>query len=379
MLIPSIKVVYEGPSKEYYARLKTIAASKMTGCVRLVFYDFEGTIFYRGGNTVAALRETGMGMTTGSEMIALLENKAMVTSGAMAIYELSPAIVDMFEDRKITSTVESDMGTLVNARMLIDNLASSGSTCILKTRGRGWTGYVFLSRGRTIGASYVSDRERHYGETAISAICKAPRKAAAIYFLEDGAPIETQTAKGAKPEEKPVTPIETPAIEEKKPEEKPAEEKPAEEPEEKPAALVTPEAPVKPETEKPPIAAAEEIEPPMEENPSAQLKQTEVGPLQVELKVVTCEQVKLKHSSRIATLEGLEDHSTAWVTEYAMSSLHLEDSRQATVILPGGKSEKVTVRKIETAAGTPDDVVIFSKKFRSRSSIEPGNTVIIRP
>ena len=376
MLIPSIKVVYEGPSKEYYARLKTITASKMTGCVRLIFYDFEGTIFYRGGNTVAALQENGMRITIGREVIALLENKAMVTSGTTAIYELSPAIVSLFEDRKITSIVESDMGTLVNARMLIDNLVSSGSTCMLKTRGRAWTGYVFLSMGRIIGASYVSDRERYYGETAIGAICKASGKAAAaIYFLEGGTPIEASAVETRKPEEKPIAKAVKP---EEKPEAEPQKAEP-QKPEEKSEALSTPEAPALPITEKPPVTAASEIELLSTiEKLSTELKPIQVEPRQVELKVVTGEQVKLKHPSRIATLEGLEDHSTAWVTEYAMSSLHLEDLDQANVILPDGRSVKVTVRKIEIVIGDPD-IVIFSKKFRSRSSIEPGSSVIIRP
>ena len=62
----------------------------------MAFADFEGVVFYRDGKPVTALEECGTWMALGDELIAPLENKAAVTDGVMAVYEL-PA------DRSISS------------------------------------------------------------------------------------------------------------------------------------------------------------------------------------------------------------------------------------------------------------------------------------
>ncbi|CAJ35776.1 AbrB/MazE/SpoVT family DNA-binding domain-containing protein [Methanocella arvoryzae] len=335
MLVPFVKVVFEGPSGEYYARLKSVVSSRMTGCARLVFSDFEGTIFYREGVAVTALQESGMWMALGPEMIAPLENKAIATTGTMAIYELTPAMLSLFEGRKIGTTIDTELGDLVNPGMLLDNLRNAASTCILKFRGQAWTGYAFLASGKIAGASYISENDRHYGDKAIDSIKKATGKAsAAIYFLEGGAPI----AEALPPE---------PA--------RPVKEKPIEVQAPAPAPTPVP-APV-------PAAPAEARE----------------APRQTELKVATGSTANLLHESRIATLETLETRKIAWMDAATLAALKLKEGGSATLVLPGGETEKVTVGLAEVLPGTPAGILILPKKLRRRLSIEPGSTVVVRP
>ena len=357
MLIPSVKVVFEGPSSEYYARLKTIAAARMTGCARLVFSDFEGTLFYREGRTVTALQESGMWMALGPEMTPPLENKAVATKGTMAIYELTPAMLNLFEGRKISTVVETDLGAMVNAGMLIDNLHNSASTCILKVRGQVWTGYIFMASGKTAGASYVSENDRHYGDKAIDLIKKATGKAAAaIYFLEGGAPI-TEVAPPVA--EKPVAKQAGPA--------KPKEEA-------KPAAPVKPVEAAKPAEEKPkavqaPAPVAPQVAVPAPAIPAAAR--------QVELKVATSSEVNLKHESRIVTLEELDARKIVLVDESVLKTLQVKEADVVSLVLPGNRTEKVTVSRVDVQPGT-SGTLILPKKLRRKLSIKPGSTIVIR-
>src|SRR5512134_76967 len=107
MLVPSKRVAFEGLSRDYYSRQKELASSGFTGCVRLVFADFEGAVIYEAGKPVTALEECGTWMALGDELIAPLENKAAVTDGSMAIYPLPRDLIDFFAGRKIASTVET--------------------------------------------------------------------------------------------------------------------------------------------------------------------------------------------------------------------------------------------------------------------------------
>ena len=337
----------------------------MTGCTRLVFADFEGTLFYRDGKTVTALQESGTWMALGSERIAPLENKAVATTGTMAIYELTPAMVSLFEGRKIGTTVETDLGTLVNAGMLFDNLGRSPSTCIVKVRGPVWTGYVFFGAGKTIGASYVSEKDRFYGETAIKAIKNATGKAvAAIYFLEGGIPFDETVA--------PATVV-APVV-------KPAEAvKPAEVP--KSPEIIKPVAPQKPAEAMKPQIPSKPVEVVQSEKPTPV---TSIKPLvatkphQVELIVSTSDQANLKHQSRIATLEALETHNIVWVDATVLKSLRVKESDVVSLILPGGKTERVTIAHVDMTSGRPG-VAILPKKFRKRLSLIPGSKITIRP
>lgn len=324
----------------------------MTGCVRLVFADFEGTLFYRDGKTVTALQESGTWIALGDEMIAPLENKAVATTGTMAIYELTPTMVSLFEGRKIGTTVETDLGTLVNAGMLLDNLGRSPSTCIVKVKGPVWTGYVFFGAGKPIGASYVSEKDRFYGEAAIKAITKGTGKSvAAIYFLEGGKPFEEAQSQAT---------IAPPAV-------KPIEAaKPAAVP--KHLEVTKPAVPQKP-TE---AATQEKLIPQVSAKPVVAPK-----PQQVELVVSTSDEANLKHRSRMATLEALETNNIVWVDTSVLKLLRVKETDVVSLILPGGKTEEATIARVDVPQ-VRQSIAILPKKFRKRLSLSPGSKIIIK-
>lgn len=345
----------------------------MSGCARLVFSDFEGTIFFKEGITITALQESGMWMALGEELAAPLENKATVTAGTLAVYELPPGMITMFADRKISTTVETDLGREVTARMLIDSLGSNHSTCILKIKGPTWTGYVFLTGGMVTGASFVSEKERHYGDTAIKAIVKETGKAvAAIYFLEGGATyVEiTPSVQVSEPQ----------AIDKQTGLPAPAEAKEVKQ------ADKIPEKVKEPVTEKPPV---EIMRPPvaepapvekvvvMPETPPVQPQPRLAVNAQIELRIETAEHVDLVHPSKQRVMEALEERNIAWVDESTFDSLGVREDGRVIIVLPDGRSNVITLTKVDVYPGK-ENVIILPKKLLRRWAVSPGNTVYIQ-
>jgi hypothetical protein len=339
MLIPSTQVVFEGLSRDYYARQKELASSGFTGCVRLAFADFEGAVFYEKGKPMTALEECGAWMALGEELIAPLENKAVVTDGSMAVYVLSEDLIDFFRGRKIGSTVETEAGPLLGLPALIDHLLRDRSACIFRARGASWVGYAFIAGGRVINAAFASDRERLEGDRAVDAIRKASGKATAVmFFLEGGAPfveVIPSVEMPAKASPQAAAPVEVM----RPPEAAPA---PAE------AVKVAPEptVPTIPEVPVKVIMSGDQI-------------------------------IQPRHPSKLAALETLEDRSVVWVDETTLEELGVKDGGIAGLTMPGGRTEQVTLLKVELLSA-PGRFAIVPRKLRRRLAIVPGITVTLK-
>lgn len=337
MLIPAKKVVFEGLSREYYARRKELAASGFAGCIRLTFADFEGTIVYDSGRPVTALHECGTWMALGDELIAPLENKAVATDGSMAIYAVSRDLIDFIAGRKIASTVETETEPLLGIPTLVDNLLRDRSACIFKAIGPSWIGYAFIAAGRVIDAAFATGRESMGGDRATAALRQADGHAVVtMYFLEGGAPFVEATPPVPAPEmASPVEAIRPP------------------EPGTAPAATVTAE-PALPAV---PPAAPE-----------------------VEVTVVLARDPKLqpRHPSKLATLEMLEDRSVVLVDGTTLEQLGLSDGSPASLILSGDNVAQITVLLMDLSV-EPGKFAVVPRKLRRRLSVVPGTIVTLRP
>lgn len=341
MLVPSKQVVFEGLSRDYYARQKELASSGFNGCVRLVFADFEGVVVYVAGRPVTALQECGTWMALGDELIAPLENKAAVTEGSMAIYVLSRDLIDFFTGRKIASTVETETGPLLGAGTLVDNLLRDRSVCIFKARGPSWIGYVFVAAGRVIDAAFASGRESLDGDRATAALKQASGKATAvIYFLEGGAPFVELTPSVVMPAGT-VPPAPGPVEVMHPPEPGPA---PAE-------TVITAPAPA----ERP--AFPEE---------------------DVTVTMAADKALKPRHPSKLAAAETLEDRSVVLVDELTLERLGLKDGGAASLVIPGGRVAQVTLQKMDLLEET-GRFVVMPRKMRRRLSVVPGTIVRLKP
>ncbi len=342
MLIPSTRVIFEGLSREYYPRQKELASSKFNGCARMAFADFEGAVFYRDGKPVTALEECGTWMALGDELIAPLENKAAVTDGVMGIYELPTETIGFFAGRKVASTVETETGPMLGLRTLIDNLLRDRDVCIFKAKGPSWIGYVLIAAGRIVAASFASEKETLEGDRAAGALRQASDKAAiAIYFLQGGAPfIEV-----------------TPSVEM---------------PHARAAEVAAPVEILHPPQPGP--AAAE----PVIITPASPAVTSAIP--EMELKVVAGqdEALRLKHTSKLTALETLEDRSVVWVDGVTLKKLGVRDAGTASMILPGGKTEQVTLLKMDLLSGQ-GKFAIVPRKLRRRLSLVPGTIITMKP
>jgi hypothetical protein len=341
MLVPAKQVIFEGLSRDYYARQKELASSGFTGCVRLVFSDFEGMVFYEAGKPLTALEECGTWMALGDELIAPLENKAVVTDGSMAIYALSQDLIDFFTDRKIMSTVETETGPLLASRTLVDNLLRDGSVCIFTARGSSWISYAFLAAGKIIDAVFASDRESLDGDRAAAALRQADGKATAVmYFLEGGAPF----------------------IE------------------------VTPSVEMPPNTESLASAPVEILRPP---EPGQSLAETVIAapasPAEqaipaADVTVVTAgdKAIRPRHPSKLAALESLEDRNVVLVDGLTLEQLGVKDAGSASLVIPGGRVAQVMLLRMDLLSENGKFTVI-PRKFRRRLAIVPGTIVTLKP
>jgi hypothetical protein len=341
MLVPAKQVIFEGLSRDYYARQKELASSGFTGCVRLVFADFEGAVIYEAGKPVTALQECGTWMALGDELIAPLENKAVVTDGSMAIYALSQDMIDFFTGRKIASTVETETGPLLGIPTLIDNLLRDRSVCIFMARGPSWIGYAFLAAGRVIDAAFASDRESLDGERAATALRQADGKATAVmYFLEGGAPfIEVTPSVEMPPGTVPAAPAPVEILHPQEPGEAPAE-----------TVIASPALP-----EEPAIPAAD-------------------------VTIVTAgdKAIRPRHPSKLAALESLEDRNVVLVDGMTLEQLGVKDAGMAGMVIPGGRVAHVRLLKMDLLEETGKFTVV-PRKLRRRLAIVPGTIVTLRP
>jgi hypothetical protein len=341
MLVPAKKVIFEGLSRDYYARQKELESSGFTGCVRLVFADFEGAVIYEAGKPVTALQECGTWMALGDELIAPLENKAVVTDGSMAIYALSKDLIDFFTGRKIGSTVETETGPLLDTRTLIDNLLRERSICIFTARGPSWIGYAFLAAGRVIDAVFASDRETMDGDRAATALREAAGKATAVmYFLEGGAPFIEVIPSVAMP------PGTAPAAS-------------------APVEVMRPQEPVQAPAET--VIAAPK--PPEEQGIPA-----------VDVTVVTSSDKAIRplHPSKLAALESLEDRYVVLVDGMTFERLGVKDAGAASMVIPGGKVAQVMLLNMDLYPET-GKFAIVPRKLRRRLAIVPGTIVTLKP
>ncbi|HEY3272963.1 MAG TPA: hypothetical protein VGJ92_04325 [Methanocella sp.] len=341
MLVPAKQVIFEGLSRDYYARQKELASSGFTGCVRLVFADFEGMVIYEAGKPVTAIQECGTWMALGDELIAPLENKAVVTEGSMAIYALSKDLINFFADRKIASTVETETGPLLGTRTLLDNLLRDRSVCIFSARGPSWIGYAFLAAGRIIDAAFASDIESLGGDRAAMALRQATDKATAVmYFLEGGAPFIDVTPSVVMPV----------------------------------AAVPATSAPV--EVLHPPAPGPA----PVETVIAAPAPREEPAIPTVDLTVVTSgdKAIQPRHPSKLAALESLEDRSVVLVDGLTLERLGVKDAGSASMVLPGGRVAQVMLLKMDLPAETGKFAVV-PRKLRRRLAIVPGTIVTLKP
>ena len=323
MLIPYKRIIFEGPSKDYYAQAKVLAASGLDGYVRLVFADFEGAIFYRQGKPATGLQESGLWMALGEELVAPLENKATVADGTMGVYELPQETLDFFAGRRVDSTVVTEAEPAMPVAALLDYIVRERSACIFKAQGPSWTGYAYLGGGRVIKAAYSSGRELFYGDVAINALRRATDKATvAIFFLEGGAPL---------PEAPMPQPVEKPA--------------------EVPAAV--PEKPA--------------------EAPAA-----ERGEVTLKVATVRDAGIQLRHPSRQEAAETLEDRSVVWVSGATLAKMGRKEADQATLVLPGGRTHQVMLLKVDVLSG-PGGLAFLPRKLRRRLDVEPGEAVTLKP
>jgi hypothetical protein len=281
-------------------------------------------------------------MALGEELIAPLENKAAVTDGSMAIYVLSQDLIDFFAGRKIASTVETETGSLLDTRTLVDNLLRDRSVCIFRARGSAWTGYAFLAAGRVIDAVYASGRESLDGARAVTALKQSAGKATAvIYFLEGGVPFVDVA----------------PSVEMS--------------PGTVPAASAPVEVMVPPATGTAPVETVITAPAPAAVPPA-------IPSVDVTVVLAGDPAIQPRHPSKLAAVEALEDRSFVLVDRLTLEQLGVKDGGAAGMVIPGGRVAQITVQLMDLLE-EPGKFAVVPRKLRRRLAVVPGTIVTLKP
>jgi len=360
MLIPSGKTIFENvSSKDYYVRMGELKNKKTSGCIHLTYTDFEEAVIFLEGTPVAALHESKRWLTVGNELLEPVENKANAADGKMSAYELPEGLLHIFINKKVGTTVETELGPYMTAGLLMSYLANEKSTCVLKIDDKRSTGYVYINFGKLVGAVYDSPEGRSYDDKAVKALERLKgQTSATIYFMDFSekymkakteAPAAVAPAAVARPVQQPQPGVTIPA--------EPAKARV------QPVYSQKPLAPVM----KPAIPVGKPVTVVQVPKPKG---------AQIRLVVALSEDrsVGLAHRSQQHTLEALEDKDIAWVDK---NTLSLFKTYSAKLVLPGGSEYAVTLKEAAMTSGD-GRYIILPRKLRSRLSVGQGAMVEVK-
>lgn len=360
MILTGKRVIFENLNTvEYYKLQGELKKLKLNGYIHFTFFDHEAAIFYKNGEPFTALQEYKRWVGIGEEYIEPVENKAVSSEGKMSVIELSEIILDLFKDRKISDTIETELSAYLTLKTLLVNLQKERSTCIVKFEDDMSRGYALLLNGNIAGASYISQKDKLSGDPALQAMGKAYQKGRVftyIYYLEKiygPEPIPEPVEAPAIPE------IKAPAMEEAKIKVKQTEQVPV------PVQVSISAEQLKPVEPLIPIKAEVAV-------PSKQLSK------HVPVKVITSHDlaINIANRSRMNTLEAFEEQNMAWVSDKTLAELGVKEASGAKLVLPSGKQYPI---KLQKASFMPEEVrlMILPQKMRKRLSLEAGSSLAL--
>jgi len=364
MLLPSEKSLFENvSSSEYFSRAAQLKDGKVDGIILIAFPGYEEAVVFSEGKPVTGVHEAKRWLTVGDELVDAVENKAVTTPGRMSAYRLDPALLQIFIHKNVKNMTETTLGKYLTPVLLAGYLETDRSTCIIKFSDDNATAYVFINNGKRVGAAYVSQVGRSFGESAFKDMARFKENtAAAVYFMESAARAKVET------------PVAQPV---------------------KPPAPIAPSAPIAPPVEapakapvSPPAAAEPAAKAPASIEESIKAMQPRLAkplpippvpmPSGIKLSVAMSEDdiLGLRHRSRQKVLETLEEGDVAWVDAKTLASLPIT-AQKVNIVLPDGREYPVTLKEADIEP-IENRFIILPRKLRSRLSLGRGMMVEVR-
>lgn len=165
MILPKEKSIYENLNtsftnfEELLADLKT---NHFTGFMRIVYWDYEGILFFDSGSIINALEETEGNRKIEQEAINNLLTKVKEKNGTISVYSLSSDLVTMLAGTVKSEIVYKDLSSdFTNLKKLLEKLNDAQHTGYIEilTGDGKHIATIFIQAGEPIESVLSTENE----------------------------------------------------------------------------------------------------------------------------------------------------------------------------------------------------------------------------
>jgi len=165
MIFPKNQAVYENLNTSFTdveELLVNLKENGFTGCVEVVFWEYEGLLLLDNGEVVNAVEEIEGKKLTGQEAVPRVIAKAGEKEGAINVYRIDGEMVTMLSSMVRSELVYQDLSTdFTSLEGLINKLQSTDHTGYIEVHLEGdqTTGFIFMLAGKVIDSLFTARGE----------------------------------------------------------------------------------------------------------------------------------------------------------------------------------------------------------------------------
>lgn len=176
MIIPKGHVVYENLNTSFTnlnELLTELQSERLTGYMRVSYWDYEAVIYFDGGNIIHGFEEKGGERIVGPDAVSGLIEKAQEKDGAISVYQLPPETVTLLASAIRGEVVHKDLSSeFTNLPKLIEKLSSEAHTGYIEIALQAieGTGMIFMQSGEPVASVISVDGETSSGPNVMRQI-----------------------------------------------------------------------------------------------------------------------------------------------------------------------------------------------------------------
>lgn len=164
--------------------LKNLEENGFTGCVEVVFWEYDGLLLMDNGNVVNAVEEIDGGTFTGQGAVERVIDKSREKDGAINVYRVDGEMVTMLSSIARSEIVYRDLSTdFTSLEGLINKLQGDDHTGYIEVHLEGdkTTGFIFLLAGKVINSLFSAGGEDITGKNMLPRIIEQASLQGAVF------------------------------------------------------------------------------------------------------------------------------------------------------------------------------------------------------
>jgi len=187
MIFPKNNPVYENLNTSFTnvgELLVNLKENGFTGCVEVVFWEYEGLLLMDNGNVVNAVEEIEAQAFTGQEAVERVVSKAGEKDGAINVYRVNGEMVTMLSSIARSENIYQDLSTdFTSLEGLINKLQKEDHTGYIEVHLEGdqTTGFIFMLAGKVIDSLFSAGGEDITGKNMLPRIIEQAGLQGAVF------------------------------------------------------------------------------------------------------------------------------------------------------------------------------------------------------